>query len=690
MKFIDGIPINWDGIEDGGLFGKSSTGLGPLPVGLPSENSFPPRILNNDPLKEYQSPFGEKSLFNQSDWKRRLERFLAEQNITEFIYSNSAFPDDIPFRIRIRGLLVNGELKTEINSFTAKILSNELNKGTDYVLTNTELNHLKNTTHFLAYKLKGKWNICSKYIDQQLVSKHVMGLIYGTLNLDDDDYKQIYYEFEDCRRSKSEDLKKKFNEFCRSINNQLAKKFYADVDVAAYVKLVDQNGKTISENTLKTNYNKKQNDVKLNITLHSDGRIEIKHEISPGYLSEYEEKWKKEAKARGMEVDITAMRQDIIKFLESEEAELSFGKEFLREIRTWYDDKVGGYIEAIQATQKVIGNVWREGIINQSTWLSKDDEHRQWPEYMHFNPVVGGVTDGVIDEIVGLPMACKSVYQLATDIEKRKALGKVFTSEGFSQMLEGFKQEALDIANDEDKIGHFSGQTTISVISMLSGVGFISKAGKADELLDVAEKVVKKVDEIPDPNFHRINDLLKKSKRTVADEKILKELIEAMKESSSELLDLAKLALKKKRKFDWEEVKGFFKRGNDFNDKVKKKVPPKYRFHEVTVEHIVDGKVKKYRLDSYNEGLEIVSRKATDFDNIQLSTFEKYLNEMKLKYPEGAKITAPKYEGLLEGKVLKGKLKLEVPKANELSPRLNEFKLLAEKKYGIEIVFEPE
>jgi len=31
----------------------------------------------------------------------------------------------------------------------------------------------------------------------------------------------------------------------------------------------------------------------------------------------------------------------------------------------------------------------------------------------------------------------------------------------------------------------------------------------------------------------------------------------------------------------------------------------------------VDGTPKRFRLASYNEGLEIVSRKATNFDNIQ-------------------------------------------------------------------------
>ncbi|WP_168801870.1 hypothetical protein [Empedobacter tilapiae] len=54
----------------------------------------------------------------------------------------------------------------------------------------------------------------------------------------------------------------------------------------------------------------------------------------------------------------------------------------------------------------------------------------------------------------------------------------------------------------------------------------------------------------------------------------------------------------------------------------------------------------------------------------------------------GTKITAPKYSEL-NGKTLQGKYKLEVPKSNEISSKLNEFKEIAGKK-GIEIVFEIE
>ncbi|TGN26075.1 hypothetical protein [Empedobacter tilapiae] len=57
-------------------------------------------------------------------------------------------------------------------------------------------------------------------------------------------------------------------------------------------------------------------------------------------------------------------------------------------------------------------------------------------------------------------------------------------------------------------------------------------------------------------------------------------------------IGLNDIAAKKGNKLSWEEVQKFFKRGNDFNKKVNSKVPPKYDFNEVTVEQIIDGKIK--------------------------------------------------------------------------------------------------
>lgn len=87
--------------------------------------------------------------------------------------------------------------------------------------------------------------------------------------------------------------------------------------------------------------------------------------------------------------------------------------------------------------------------------------------------------------------------------------------------------------------------------------------------------------------------------------------------------------------------------------------------------HLENGK----RLDSYvppkfdnkgnliSEG-EIISRKATDLESIELSTFESYLKEMKNKYSEGIKIRSDKYKTELDGKVLKGRQILEIPESN--------------------------
>lgn len=107
----------------------------------------------------------------------------------------------------------------------------------------------------------------------------------------------------------------------------------------------------------------------------------------------------------------------------------------------------------------------------------------------------------------------------------------------------------------------------------------------------------------------------------------------------------------------------------------------------------VNGKkvLKEYFLDSYEEGVFIVSRKATDFDKIQLKTFDNYLLELKRKYPEGAKIISRKYpEKLPYGqKTLSGQLTIEVPLINQNSKRLSEFQKLADMR-KIKLVFESE
>lgn len=123
-----------------------------------------------------------------------------------------------------------------------------------------------------------------------------------------------------------------------------------------------------------------------------------------------------------------------------------------------------------------------------------------------------------------------------------------------------------------------------------------------------------------------------------------------------------------------------------FNDKAQ--AERWYKYDEVTLKN---GK----RLDSYNPPTnssigEIVSRKATSLEDIELSTFESYLKEMKTKYPIGEPINAPKYGNELQGKVLEGKHILEIPESNKTFSQIQEYIDLAKNKYDIEIKFRPE
>lgn len=144
-------------------------------------------------------------------------------------------------------------------------------------------------------------------------------------------------------------------------------------------------------------------------------------------------------------------------------------------------------------------------------------------------------------------------------------------------------------------------------------------------------------------------------------------------------------------RLEWKKVRDYWlndsplARGNAFN---KKAVDNKwYPYNEV---HLGNGK----RLDSYkppsngNPG-EIVSRKATNLDDIQLSTFESYLNEMLAKYSPGTAINSPKYSPYLDNQILQGNMYLEIPVSNQSISNIQDYINLANSK-GITLRFKPE
>jgi len=122
-------------------------------------------------------------------------------------------------------------------------------------------------------------------------------------------------------------------------------------------------------------------------------------------------------------------------------------------------------------------------------------------------------------------------------------------------------------------------------------------------------------------------------------------------------------------------------RGNAFNETARDN--KWYLYNEV---HLENGK----RLDSYDpvKG-EIVSRKATDLEMIEKETFERYLRELRDKYPAGTKIRSDKYQEI-DGQHLQGKQILEIPASNKNFEGIKEYEALARDKYGIELRYREE
>jgi hypothetical protein len=157
-------------------------------------------------------------------------------------------------------------------------------------------------------------------------------------------------------------------------------------------------------------------------------------------------------------------------------------------------------------------------------------------------------------------------------------------------------------------------------------------------------------------------------------------------EASEEILD-------KGKKLTLEEVKAFWKRGNDFNAKVrqsgiysKNEIWMTYPTKVYPKGHKLEGKPRSFRLDSWDSNGQgkIVSRKATNLSEIKQSTFEKYCKEIKEKYPVGSKIAN---EGI--GNDLYGKYYLELPDTNFNFSKIDEYTKIA-KDLGVELIFKPE
>ena len=252
----------------------------------------------------------------------------------------------------------------------------------------------------------------------------------------------------------------------------------------------------------------------------------------------------------------------------------------------------------------------------------------------------------------------------------------------WSKSIDSIIQKPLD--EHGHKLGYLTGYILSSVIP-LDKVGKLAKISKLEKWAPIIKKIEQR------KYSREIRSLTQAEK--LRKEKELLTSVGKFKDESLEEGYLSYVARKDKQgkpprdRIEWKDVHDYLlydspmARGNAFNKTASEK--GWYPYNEI---HLENGK----RLDSYDpvKG-EIVSRKATDLEMIQMNTFERYLKELRDKYPSGTKIRS-NTNRQIDGQELHGRQILEIPASNKTFDKIKEYEALARDKYGIELRYREE
>ncbi|MDJ0629568.1 MAG: hypothetical protein QNJ44_15020 [Rhodobacter sp.] len=684
----------------------------------------------------YQSPFGKDG---SEDWLLTLLRLLHEHDVTNLEYGNFRLVEGGTSRVGIkidRNLAPVSPLISEPVDFYSvdiqiRAIDEPKQPQSDTSGIWTELGEVLNSLPAIAHSGEG-WLLIGHLGKDDIEGRPRAALQADVLlgegfpHLTDDEWHQIYGDVRAMlqqtgplpRQAGARFDVSEFKQLQRVLQARVADPFYSDVTLCI-VHSYTHRGQNRITGTYRSGSPATPCEITMRIVQSADG-VDMHVDLDEALFAEHVADWAAKAKARGMDIDVEQMRRTLIADLETMMNETSWYERTKLDVVAWYEETIGSFVEVVQATKKIGGTIWETGQINESTWHSNipkfKKEHVQWPTALQFAPFIGGAIDGIIDEIVGLPMACKSVYEICVDSEKRDAFFGMFSKEGMDAMLDGIGAEFEKLKKDEQYRSYTGTKTTVSIASSFTGIGLIGKAGKAmsavDDVLEVVDDAENIIRKLPNPSTARymeqfrkldphvevdkamqasrveMHDLLRETGE-FSDDQIEEMVEQSLGEAFHQFLDENPGVSSKK-------IEEFIRRGRDFDRRVRDS--ELFDYNQIVVldkkaeypsGHNSAGKPVRYVLDAYtppkggNRGL-IVSSKNSDLTKIKLETFKSYVYELKKKYPPGAVIKSKKLKGELDGD-----MKLQFPKHDKLPNNYTEDYVKFAEKHGIEIIFFP-
>jgi hypothetical protein len=225
-------------------------------------------------------------------------------------------------------------------------------------------------------------------------------------------------------------------------------------------------------------------------------------------------------------IPIDELREDaLMAFRDLKDERIDYGSGFSAKIREFFTS----HAKAIQITGKVGKNIWEESTIPNGVWYSQGEGREYYKGSFEVPNIPSGVVDGVIGEVLSMPIMIKTAGEIVLNKEKAQAFGAIFTADGFTKMLKGIKDDFVESMQDEEKRPYTISKTTVEVGSMFLGTGWVkgaNKAGKevAGETVEALQKIpggVKIAEGIPASKIKKLTEQLQKLTEKADSDKIV-------------------------------------------------------------------------------------------------------------------------------------------------------------------------
>ncbi|MDR2038624.1 MAG: hypothetical protein LBQ60_11940, partial [Bacteroidales bacterium] len=196
-------------------------------------------------------------------------------------------------------------------------------------------------------------------------------------------------------------------------------------------------------------------------------------------------------KAGELDIDLELLRTSSLAAMNELKGEKV---DFAKRLKALASTLIGTHVSTVQIAGKIGKNIWEESVIPQGMWYSRAEGRAHYENKFDIPSIPAGVTDGLIGEILAVPILIKTTGEIAFNEEKRQAFTQIFTANGFQQLITGIKDDFVASMNDEEKRPYTISKGTVEIASIFIGTGWAKSAGKvgndlANEMVDILKRI---------------------------------------------------------------------------------------------------------------------------------------------------------------------------------------------------------